>query len=157
MYLLWTSRHCSCPSVCDFLYPLTLPRNLSPQMKTFLKECSRWERVRLPKNHHQVNLFAGHWPLDSRSREPISHQEKSSSGVFSAMIAPPRICLKNVPAHLIERELGARRDGMQPRTPQLSQSTCLPLSQMRKILCQLTDVKIRQFTNEEFRSGLWKA
>ena len=89
LYLLWTSRHCSCPSVCDFLYPLTLPRNLSPQMKTFLKECSRWERVRLPKNHHQVNLFAGHWPLDSRSREPISHQEKRSSGVFSAMIAPP--------------------------------------------------------------------
>ena len=34
------------------------------------------------------------WPLDSSSREPIRHQEKSSSGVFSAMVAPPRICLK---------------------------------------------------------------
>ena len=87
----------------------------------------------------------------------ISHQEKSSSGVFSAMIAPPRICLKNVPAHLIERELGARGDGMQPRTPQLSQSSCLPLSQMRKMLCLLTDVKRRQFADKEFRSGLWKA
>ena len=34
------------------------------------------------------------WPLDSSSREPIRHQEKSSSGVFSAMIAPPCICLE---------------------------------------------------------------
>ena len=117
-------------------------------MKTLPKECSRWERVRLPKNHHQVNLFAGHWTAAPENRSVI---KKRAAAVY--FLQWSLLCLKNVPAHLIERELGARRYGMQPRTPQLSQSTCLPLSQMRKMLCLLTDVKIRQFTDKEFRSG----
>ena len=37
-----------------------------------------------------------------------------------------------------------------------TESVDLPASEPNED-CLLTDVKIRQFTNEEFRSGLWKA